>query len=323
MLQKIKVRFITIAVYILIIGLVIVSALVTADFKDPDWAEIGSKIAIMTAITISLLFLAIKDGEQLYRYQEGSRFLIAFKDFSTRVWAVVKKGVAFAFRQYTHEKYLDRLHAFYEQKIGSVGLQDARILDLSYEEILTLHTRPLLLNESTDDEYGFDVLTDEQYVTLLDIKDGKFRYDEIPSDWFLTHSTASTTSDVYQYYAHVAQKRKQLVASKFIYKILMLILLSILAGFLDMNKLDGDPASIIFAILLRLLTAGMSIASGYMTAKDLVHNETEELNYKITFIDEFFSDYTSGVFIPTNITDDIKVKLQELDKIEIDLTDST
>lgn len=274
------------------------------------WPVLVSNMLINDAITISMMYVADKDGVSRYESDESDVYSIGLDKLANRAWSVVKLGLGFAFSGYAHKKYKSNKEDYLRYRLQKYGLEDIRILHISNAELKSLITNPILTKVDGGD-FGHDTITAEQYIVVSRLKEGKYIYDEIPAEWFLNGFT-SEAADLYRYYSKSAEHKRAAARSRYAYRIIMLALISALfaASFAHEGAL-GDPQSYINAITM-VATAIGSIASGYIGARAEVDQEAKELSFKCSFIDMFFSDYNAGVFVPENMTDVIRAKLKAL-----------
>lgn len=307
-----KFRLIIFLSYFAVIAVTIVLSLWNAGF-DPskiNWVKVLGEVLISSALTIIAMFMALADGRLYFHNTDKHPFKLVFETHQSTAWGLIRRGLSFAFSGYAHLEYLARYDEYLLSLIRTVGLQDIRILQLSREELRQLCNEPLL-KLFDGKEVGFDIITDIQYVHLLKIKDGRYEYEETPADWFLS-GVSSQSSDLYRYYARSSKLRARNRRLRIAYRLIMLLVIAIIWAGIFVGDDPFGSQSIINAVL-RTCTVVFAIVSGYLASKDETDNETDELSYKKLFLDKFFSDYKSGVYVPADLTDIVKEKLKKLD----------
>ena len=313
-----KVRLIIFLSYVAVIGVTIVLSLYNVGF-DPNkitWSRLLGDVLIASALSIVSMFMALADGRIHFHNTDKHPFRAILNELMSTAWSLIRRGLTFAFTGYAHKEYLERRDEYLLSKLRGVGLQDLRILDLSREEVKSLCSTPILkvINGA---EVGFDIITMVQYLFIIELKDGGYKYNETPSDWFLS-GVSSKSSDLYQYYARSEKLRKRDRRWRVAYRLVMLCAITIIWAAIAVGDDPFSQQSFVNAAL-RTFTVIFSIASGYLASKDEVDSEADELNYKKLFIDKFFSDYTSGVYVPPNLTDLVREKLKKLENDSIEI----
>lgn len=307
-----QMRIIIFVAYFAVILITVVLSLWNVGF-DPskiNWAGLIGDVLISSAITIVAMFMSLADGRIYYHNTDKHPFKKALEDLVSTAWGLIRRGLTFAFTGYAHKEYETRLSEYLLSLLRKVGLQEVKILELNRQELTDLCNKPLI---KTFDgiEVGFDTITDVQYVAVEALKNGKYKYDETPAEWFLSGIT-SQSSDLYKYYAHSAKVRLRNRRLRIVYRLIMLLLVAIIWAGMAVGD-DSFGAQSIVKAVMRTFTVIFAIFSGYMAAKEESDGEADELSYKKLFIDRFFSDYRAGVYVPVNITETIKEKLKALD----------
>lgn len=311
-----KSRIITLSAYFAITAIEIVLSLfsVGLNFNNiKDWAGFWGNVLIQDALIIALMYVAMKDGGILFRTSDKYKFLKALNVLVDRAWTVMKRGLAFAFRGYSHSRYEANRLDYLRFRLQKCGLSEVRILSFTYAELDSLLAKETVKSFDGKD-IGFDIITPEQYLVVKALKEGHYTYEEIPSDWFLSN-ISSQDSDLYSFYSRAADNRKKAKVWSVIYRIIMIGLLSAYwaAAFIDTSNMLNAQAWV--NTITRTGTAIGAIVSGYIAAKEDADSEAEEMTYKSSFIDGFFSDYNSGVFVPKDMTEEVKEKLAKLEAV--------
>ena len=277
--------------------------------NTPDWGNVIRKIITSWAMTAALMYLSYND--KLLAIQDDFKSLLTTSVASVRDRSekIYRMGLSFAFTEYTHNLYEKRRERFLMSKMDKIGITDKYILVLTFEQLTGLTTKPLLING-----HAFDVLTPEQYAEIIKIKNGKYEYMEIPSDYFLTASSNINT-DVYSHYANITAYR---ATGKFKQ---IAIKMGMMAVFATAFALVVPPAKdqmleLITAMLATTANGVGGLLTGILWARKDAMDFAAENDFKISSVDEFYSDYTSGVFVPTQITDVVKQKLLALADLE-------
>lgn len=308
------VRLLIPLVYLIVLGLSFLFSLWNAgfDISKIQWGSLVGNVLIFWAITVLLLAMALIDGS--ITLKAGTKYMSAREGVSDVIRVIMHRGLLFAFQGYTHKDYLRRRHDYLFGLLMHFNLVDDRIMTLNREQLKSLRTKPLL-TEIDGKEVAFDVLSDEQYVLTIDIKDGKYKYPEISSDWFLSLDS-NARDDRYNYYAFADKNRKHLLAGQVALRLVSLFLLTFLfTGLTISNVLDNKQALI--QAISRVLTGISAIASGYLLAFTMIEDEISGFEYRKNHCDSFMSDYVSGVYIPENINDVVKQKLAEMEETSV------
>lgn len=306
-----KFRLIIFLSYLAIIAVTVVLSLWNAGF-DPSkiqWAKLLGEVLISSALTIIAMFMSIADGRIYFHTSEKYPFKDAFTKHQSTSWGLIRRGLSFAFNGYAHSEYLERSKEYSLSLLRKVGLQELRILDLSREDLKQLCDKPLL-RTFNGIEIGFDTITKIQYVYILEVKSGKYPYEETPADWFLSGSS-SQSADLYRYYARSSAIRLRNRRLRIFYRLIMLLLIAIIWAGIFVGDDPFGAQSIINAVA-RTVTVIFAIVSGYLASKEETDSEADELLYKKLFLDKFYSDYQSGIYVPLNLTDIVKEKLKNL-----------
>ena len=308
-----KFRLLIWAVYLIVNIVTIVLSLwqVGFDFDKIVWDTLASDMLINDSIILIMFTVADKDGDLLFRDSPRYPYYHNLKKLLERSWRVMRRGLSFAFSEYCRLQFIKKRKDYFTTILQDNGMHDIRIMDLTYEEIDGLLDKPLL-KDMGGVTLGFDTLLPEQVIILKDVKSGKYKYREIPSNWYL-EETKTDQADSYRTYANAPKERKRRRRVSFIFRFISAGLISILLAALFREN-DVPTIDAVIKMSMRIGTAVVSIISGYISRYNLVKEESDECSYKYHQIDQFFSDYESGVFVPTNLTEKIKERLIVMEK---------
>lgn len=292
----------------LVIG---ITALASAGGFDPNpnWGEVLKKVASSWLSTLIVMLLAYYD-HRLSVYDVPTHPLNErHNSLAEEVKEIISRGLMFAFRQYTHDTYIKKREDYTHKLLREVGLIDPRILELSYEQIDQLRITPMGVQGDGKVVY-FDTITKEQYKTLLRVKHGKFTYDELSSDYFVTSSDIRV-SDVYQYHSEIKKWRSRSILMRVGIKMAIILIYSVI--FAMIKKPNPDEMWVFYMTLLTHISGGVGgFLSGVKMAKEDIRSLVGEVEFKINMLLSFVSDYKSGVFVPKNLDDIVKEKLRAL-----------
>lgn len=273
--------------------------------NDPNWNAVIGKIITTWSMTSVLIYLSYNERILAALDDLKSNIVISISTLMSKVDRVNRLGLNFAFKEYAFLSYKKRRESFMIGKLGNVGLSDSFILNLTYEQLEGLLTVPIIV-----DGHAFDTLTREQYEEVIKVKTGKYKYKEIPSEYFLTASNDVNT-DAYSHYANISIYRKANKLKQIALKMGMTIVFAVAFALLavpDQDKL----LEMIVTMLSTTVNGIMGIITGVLWARKDAKDHADENTFKTRTIDEFFSDYNSGVFIPTEVTEIVKQKLAAL-----------
>ena len=255
------------------------------------------------ANTMILLFLGtygIFFGES-----EGGSF---FKKMITGLYQKVKYKFEYWVDRITREGYIDTFPDYitwryqkdcdhiYHMKLLSVRLFDDAVLDLTKEQIEELKKHPMEVNG-----HPFSKISEEQYIAIMDIIEGRVFVDYIDDYNFYIMETAN---DGVQQVTKVKQtdKRKEKISWKQrISRILMIAIIAlIVAGFFKQPYGDGSAADQTSVLFSRLTVLLGSIASGINTARLLNLEDIYVLEYKVSYDKVMYYSIKNGSFVPVN-----------------------
>lgn len=277
--------------------------------NDPDWNAVVGKIITTWCMTAVLIYLSYSE-RQLAILDDDKSVLVksinTLLDISNKIYRL---GLNFAFKEYSNVMYKKKRDNYLMGKLGNVGISDVFILNLTFEQLKGLLTKPLIV-----DKHAFDVLTEEQYNEVIKIKTGKYKYKEIPSEYFMTASN-DINNDSYGYYANISKHRREKRTKQILLKLGMTVVFAVAFALLAVPDKD-KLLEMITTMLSTTVNGIMGILTGTLWARKDAIDHANENNFKSKTLDEFFSDYNSGVFVPTEITDIVKQKLEALEALE-------
>jgi len=255
------------------------------------------------ANTMILLFLGtygIFFGES-----EGGSF---FKKMITGLYQKVKYKFEYWVDRITREGYIDTFPDYitwryqkdcdhiYHMKLLSVRLFDDAVLDLTKEQIEELKKHPMEVNG-----HPFSMISEEQYIAIMDIIEGRVFVDYIDDYNFYIMETAN---DGVQQVTKVKQtdKRKEKISWKQrISRILMIAIIAlIVAGFFKQPYGDGSAADQTSVLFSRLTVLLGSIASGINTARLLNLEDIYVLEYKVSYDKVMYYSIKNKSFVPVD-----------------------
>jgi len=255
------------------------------------------------ANTMILLFLGtygIFFGES-----EGGSF---FKKMITGLYQKVKYKFEYWVDRITREGYIDTFPDYitwryqkdcdhiYHMKLLSVRLFDDAVLDLTKEQIEELKKHPMEVNG-----HPFSKISEEQYIAIMDIIEGRVFVDYIDDYNFYIMETAN---DGVQQVTKVKQtdKRKEKISWKQrISRILMIAIIAlIVAGFFKQPYGDGSAADQTSVLFSRLTVLLGSIASGINTARLLNLEDIYVLEYKVSYDKVMYYSIKNKSFVPVD-----------------------
>ena len=229
------------------------------------------------------------------------------------------KGLNFAFRQYSHEDYIKRRREYMANiLLMDGGLANEKVMDLNKEQLEELLKNPMLIDIDGKEE-AFDIISPEQYILVMDVKAGKFKYEEISADWYLTVSSGGARDRDNKYANYDKNSRKRL-AGQFVLRLFMIFMVVFLFSGIYLSEGNVSQTVALIKALSRVLSAIMAIASGYLLAYSEVQENIGSLEFRKEKMDSFMSDYTSGIFVPKTLNDVVKEKLKKdiIEDIKVD-----
>lgn len=290
--------------------IVIIAFISSGGFSNnPDWGNVIRKIVTTWSMSIVLMYLSYNDKILSIRDDFKSPLMVSTKEVKDRSDRIYKRGLSFAFAEYTNRLFQKRRIRYLMSKIQKIGITDDYVLKLSFNQLNDLKSKPLLI-----DGHAFDILTPEQFDEVIKCKTGKYEYKEIPSDYFLTASN-SNDNDIYGHYANIAKYRRDNKLKQIGIKMLMIAVFAV--AFALVAPPDKDQLLEMIMTMLSTSANGIGgIITGVLWARKDAKDQTDENNFKASSVDEFFSDYESGIFVPRDLTETVKQKLRELEEKE-------
>lgn len=277
--------------------------------NNPDWGNVIRKIVTTWSMTATLMYLSYQDKYLSIIDDLKSSLMISSSIVEDKTNKLYRMGLNFAFSEYTHALYIKRRDRFLIGKLEKIGLTDGYILTLTFEQLKNLCTTPAIING-----HAFDILTENQYAEIYKIKIGTYKYKEIPSDYFLTSSNGANI-DQYTHYANIAEYRRNKKIKQILIKMAMIAVFAIAFALVAPPKED-QLLEMIMTMLSTTANGIGGIITGVLWARRDAKDNTDENYFKTKSIDEFFSDYNSGMFIPLDLTDVVKQKLKALAEAE-------
>ena len=303
-------RILSIAAIFIIIG---VSAVASAGGFNahPVWKDVIMKVISSWIATVIVMFLAYSDQKLAIYDNPDHEFHTKSGKMKDEVDDIVERGLMFGFRQYTHKMFEEKREQFIHRVLRDVGLSDPRILLITNEEIGSLVNVPYK-GEIDGELVYLDTITPKQLKVIKQIKTGKFKYEELSSDYFVTVENAKG-NDAYKYHTEIKKWRMANITKRIIIKMSFMLVYSILFALL--KQPDPDKMWEFWMTLASYVAGGLGgFLSGYNMAKTDIRSVLGEVDFKITMLLSFSSDYRSGSFVPESIDEVVKKKLEDIDK---------
>ena len=303
-------RILSISAIFIIIG---VSAVASAGGFDanPVWADVISKVISSWLATVIVMFLAYSDQKLAVYDNPDHVFHTKTGTLNDEVDGIVERGLMFAFRQYSHKMFEEKREQFIHRVLRDVGLGDPRILLISNDEIGSLVKTPYK-GEINGKLMYHDTISPKQLKVIHRVKAGKFKYEELGSDYFITVENAKG-NDAYKYHTEIKKWRAENMTKRVIIKMSFILIYSILFALL--KEPDPDKMWVFWMTLASYAAGGLGgFLSGTNMAKTDIRSILGEVDFKISMLVSFSSDYRSGAFVPQSVDDIIKKKLDDINK---------
>lgn len=295
--------------FILMTALVVLVALWNVNFdiskiKDPNFL---SNLAFIYGIVVFALFISIAMFDNFLDERGKGTLYEAKTYYFNNVNNLAKRKMNYIFRQYSHYRYLRNRENLINKLLYKIGFETNDILSLSKEQIHTLINKPLIVGE-----LAFDTIDDFQYQALMKIKDGEIDYPEIDDSYYFSDED----KDEYYENARSGSKKKKIQINSIVYKLVILLLSSIIITSAVLNKSDKTIYELIFKAVSYVFTLYGGILSGMFISIDKANITTKQYRFKGRMIEECINDYDTGIFVPEDISEKVKQKVAMIQEAE-------
>lgn len=262
------------------------------------WVRFLGNVALLLFLAVYGMFFGEGEGlSWLQRHITGlyRTCIVKFRKLKSRIW---HKHYTDLLPDYISWRYQRDYERACNDKLISVKLFNRKILNLTYEQLEELRNHPIKIGEGEDDY--FDRITEKQYKLLIDIKEGNVFVDYIDDyNYYLMENNSDEGKQLVTIIKETPKRKAKITFRQRVSRLIMVFLSSfIIAGFVS-EALEGDNNAA-QELISRITTLLLSIASGVNTSRLTNAEDILVLQYKIVYLEVFYSAIENKTFIPTD-----------------------
>jgi hypothetical protein len=275
------------------------------DFTQLTKREFIYKLCFIYGISIISILFSIFYFNQYFNDIEESALYKINVLCKAKIDELNTKKLGYVFKKYCEYRYKKEKKEYEIQLLNCHGLSDAKILDISYSDLKALKSKPAIITLKDKSTFASDIITEDQYRIVKALKDGRFYFPEISFTFFLSTKAKSS----YLRTASLEALKKKLLISSITYKIFMLAMGSTLMAAAIVDSQSNSITQMIMNLITYISSFLGGLFCGYSTSKKEETLDIEKAEYKIQFMTDCESDYSTGVFKPEDITEEIQKKI--------------
>lgn len=281
------------------------------------WEVFFANTAFLLFLGIYGIFFGENEGTNLFKNMITGVFQSTRDAFLDIVNKITEKSYTDALPDYITWRYQKDYDNECKLRLLAVRIFDSSVLDLSDEQLEELRHHPIEIDKNTH----YSKLSDEQYETIREIRDGKVFIDYIDDyNFYLVEENNSDEQMATR--VKKSNKRKERISwQQRISRVVMIVVVAVIvAGFFKQvsggtaDEIEEARFQAIRDLVSRVSCLVVSIASGFNTARLLNLEDVFVLKYKTAYNKVFYCCMENKTFVPINYQEKAKNDFEKYQK---------
>lgn len=307
------------------IGLVIVLSVTQAIFDTSIlftvafWVE----FAILAGLSIFGMITGQQVGDDMSRNNPKGQFRMSLSRYSN-IYQIINSCALFAFFEDWLDNYRERkLKRKIENVLKDAGIKQMEVLDLDLSELEKLKQPykkswkdTIYEGKYKGDTTYFLSCSDEQIELIRAALTGKIRVSKLPRSFFM-NALNTSEKDMWESAARQGTKKASYMSVNYVYKLLMLLALSVLSAGLTPGLTEGVSAATIWLSLMkRLFCLITAYVWGIYIGHQIVRIDITYLDFKIDILSLYNDEVKTNIYKLKSIEKQAQIEYENMVVIE-------
>lgn len=300
------------------IFLIIVLSITQAKFDTESIKTVAFWIdfVILAGLCIYGMISGQQSGDDMARNNPKGSFRVALKNFKT-IFEKIDSLMLFAYFDEWLDDYRERkLRKKIESVLKDNGIHQMEVLDLDWKEVDKL-TAPFkkTWGNGKKDTY-FLTYTQEQIEVIKYCKAGKVKVSKLPRSFFVD-AFYQSEKDMWESAAKASQKKSAYLSTSYIYRIVILLVVSILSAGLVPGMGNGvSQATVWLSLAKRVFCVTTAFIWGIFIGFELVKIDISYIDFKVDVLNLYYQENELKIYVHKSIEEKAKRIYEETQLLE-------